>query len=185
MSWVPVEWFEHYSRRIEEWRLPSAKDNQEEVMKQIGQDGSRLLSMLWSEQTPESLRALLMVQRLRKMWTQQLFWQEGVLCLRNKDDLPPASLTLRSPSDPQAHYGPKRDLAWFGSKVHFSETCDEDLPHLITHMVTTDATTTDMEQTEAIHQALSERNLCPGEHLVDAGYVLGCRHHLQPRAVWN
>jgi transposase len=170
-GWVPVEWFERYRRRIEERRLPSAKDKQEEVMKQIGQDGSRLLSMLWSEQAPESLRALPLVQRLRKMWTQQFFWQEGVLCLRNKDDLPPASLTLRSPYDPQAHYGHKRDLAWFGYKVHFSETCDEDLPHLITHVVTTDATKTDREQTEAIHQALSERDRCPSEHLLDAGYV--------------
>lgn len=28
-DWVPVEWFERYSRRIEEWRLPSAKDKKE------------------------------------------------------------------------------------------------------------------------------------------------------------
>lgn len=170
-SWVPVEWFERYSRRIEEWRLPSAKDKQEEIMGQIGEDGSRLLSELWSEQAPASLRVLPEVEGLRKSWTQQFFWQEGVLRLRNKDDLPPAHLTLRSPYDHQAHYGHKRDLAWFGYKVHFSETCDENLPHLITHVVTTDATTTDMEQTAPIHQALSERDLCPSEHLLDAGYV--------------
>lgn len=170
-GWVPVEWFERYSRRIEEWRLPAAKDKQEEIMEQIGEDGSHLLSKLWSEQAPASLRTLPEVEGLRKSWTQQFFWQEGVLCLRNKDDLPPAHLTVRSPYDHQAHYGHKRDLAWFGYKVHFSETCDEDLPHLITHVVTTDATTTDMEQTAPIHQALSERNLCPREHLLDAGYV--------------
>jgi len=170
-GWVPVEWFERYSRRIEEWRLPSAKGKQEEIMEQIGEDGSRLLSALWSEQAPASLRVLPEVEGLRKSWSQQFFWQEGVLCLRNKDDLPPASLTVRSPYDHQAHYGHKRDLAWFGYKVHFSETCDESLPHLITHVVTTDATITDMEQTAPIHQALSERKLCPSEHLLDAGYV--------------
>jgi transposase len=170
-SWVPVEWFEHYSRRIEEWRLPSAKDKQEAVMEQIGQDGLRLLSELWREQTSPSLRALPEVEGLRKTWMQQFFWQEGVLRLRNKDDLPPAHLTVRSPYYHQAHYGHKRDLAWFGYKVHFSETCDEELPHLITHVVTTDATTTDMEQTEAIHQALSARGLEPDAHLLDAGYV--------------
>jgi hypothetical protein len=43
-GWVPVEWFERYIRRIEEWQLPPAKDKQEAAMEQIGQDGSRLLS---------------------------------------------------------------------------------------------------------------------------------------------
>lgn len=170
-GWVPVEWFERYSRRIEEWRLPSAKDKQEAVMEQIGQDGFCLLSELWHEQTPPALRALPEVTGLRKTWVQQFFWQEGALRLRNKDDLPPAHLTVRSPYDHHAHYGHKRDLAWFGYKVHFSETCDEQLPHLITHVTTTDATKTDMEETEAIHQALEERDLEPGVHVLDAGYV--------------
>src|SRR5437879_2648783 len=149
-GWVPVEWFERYSRRIEEWRLPPAKGKQEEVMEQMGQDGLRLLNELWSTGAPSSLRALPEVEGLHKTWMQQFFWQEGVLRLRNKDDLPPAHLTVRSPYDHHAHYGHKRDLAWFGNKVHFSETCDQDLPHLITHVETTDATTTDMEQTQAI-----------------------------------
>lgn len=170
-SWVPMEWFERYSRRIEEWRLPSAKEKQEEIMEQIGQDGLRLLSELWGEQTPPLWRALPEVQGLRKTWMQQFFWQDGVLRLRNKDDLPPAHLTVRSPYDHHAHYGHKRDLAWFGYKVHFSETCDEERPHLITQVVTTDATETDMEQTQAIHQALVSRGLAPGEHVLDAGYV--------------
>jgi transposase len=170
-SWVPVEWFERYSRRIEEWRLPSAKEKQETVMEQIGQDGLHLLNELWREQTPPLLRALPEVEGLRKTWMQQFFWQEGVLRLRNKDDVPPAHLTVRSPYDHHAHSGHKRDLAWFGYNVHFSETCDEDLPHLITHVVTTDATETDREQTEVIHHALSKRDLTPSEQVLDAGYV--------------
>ncbi len=55
--------------------------------------------------------------------------------------------------------------------MHLSETCESDLPHLITHVVTTDATKTDVEETEAIHQALARREVLPGQHLVDAGYV--------------
>lgn len=58
-----------------------------------------------------------------------------------------------------------------GTSVHLSETCDEDLPHLITHVLTTDATQTDIEHTEAIHQALADRSLLPDTHLMDAGYV--------------
>ena len=41
----------------------------------------------------------------------------------------------------------------------------------IVHVQTTDATDTDIEHTNAIHQALAERSLLPDTHLMDAGYV--------------
>jgi transposase len=170
-SWVPGEWFERYSRRIEEWRIPGAKDQQEKVMKQIGEDGTRLLTQVWSDQALSAVRTFPTIEGLRQTWVQQFCWEEGQIRARNKDDLPPAHRTLRSPYDHEAHYGHKREMSWYGYKVHFSETCDEHLPHLITHVVTTDATETDMEQTGAIHQALSQRGLAPSEHLLDAGYV--------------
>lgn len=170
-AWVPPDWFERYSRRIEEWRLPEAKQKQDQIMRQIGQDGSRLLSVLWDDETLTPLRHLREVEGLRCTWVQQYVWEDGQIQIRNKDDLPPAHLTLRSPYDHEAHYGHKRDFSWYGYKVHFSETCDEDLPHLITHVLTTDATETDIEHTEAIHQALATRSLLPDRHLMDAGYV--------------
>jgi transposase len=55
--------------------------------------------------------------------------------------------------------------------VHLSETCEAELPHLITHVVITDATKTDVEATVAIHQALAKRDVLPGKYIVDAGYV--------------
>lgn len=158
-EWVPMAWFERYGRRIEEWRLPEGKKRQEQWMQQMGQDGSRLLSEIWAQQAPAVLRHLPEVEGLRRTWVQQFVWQEGQLEVRNKDDLPPAHLTIRSPYDPEAHYGHKRDLSWFGYKVHLTETCDEQLPHLITHVVTTDATETDVEQTQIIHQAMARRDL--------------------------
>jgi transposase len=170
-NWVPADWFERYSRRVEEWRLPGAKQRQELLMQQIGQDGSRLLTALWNDPTLAPLRPLKEVEGLRRTWVQQYFWEDGQINVRNKDDLPPAHMTMRSPYDHDAHYGHKRDLSWLGYKVHFSETCDEDLPHLITHVQTTDATETDIEYTEAIHQALASRSLLPATHLMDAGYV--------------
>ena len=140
-------------------------------MLQIGQDGSQLLTALWSDQAPAHLREHRQVAILRTVWLQQFVWQEGQLSLRNKDDLPPAHRTVRSPYDPEAHYGHKRDLSWYGYKVPLTETCDADLPHLISHVATTDATTTDVEQTDAIQRTLDARGLAPGEHLLDAGYV--------------
>jgi transposase len=107
--------------------------------------------------------------------------REGRLRLRSKDDLPPAHLTIRSPYDHEAHYGHKRDLSWFGYKVHFSETCDEQLPHLITHVTTTDATQTDIEHTEAIHQALALAERLPGTQRVRC-WIRGCRTAHQQQA---
>ncbi len=51
-----------------------------------------------------------------------------------------------------------------------SETCDEDQPHLITHVEATVATDSDIEALGPIHQALAERDYLPSEHLVDAAY---------------
>lgn len=143
-QWVPADWFQRYSRRVELWRLGIAKGEKDAFMEQVGRDGSQLLAALYQQEAPPQLSQLSQVQLLRQMWVQQFFWEEGSLRLRNKDALPPAHLTIRSPYDPQAHFGQKRDLTWYGYKVHFSETCDPDFPHLITCVQTTDATTTDM-----------------------------------------
>lgn len=85
--------------------------------------------------------------------------------------MPSASAQLESPYETEARYGTKRDQSWTGYKVHVSESCDDDGPHLLTHVETTAAPATDVEQLAAIHQGLAESDLLPTEHLVDAGYV--------------
>lgn len=62
-------------------------------------------------------------------------------------------------------------MNWTGYKVHFTETCDEKSPNLITNVETTTATTPDGEVTSTVHQNLADKNLLPDEHLVDAAYV--------------
>jgi transposase len=57
------------------------------------------------------------------------------------------------------------------TSVHLTETCDEELPHLITHVETTVATTYDGAVTETIHAALEAKELLPEEHMVDSGYL--------------
>src|SRR6266567_3103660 len=143
-QWVPVDWFKRYERRIEESRLSIKKEDQEKFLEQVGHDGSQLLSKLYQEESLSALAHLPQVQILRQIWVQQFFWEDGQLRLRNKDMLPPAHLTLRSPYDPQAHIGRKGGFSWYGYKVHLTETCDADYPHLITCVQTTDATASDM-----------------------------------------
>ena len=44
-------------------------------------------------------------------------------------------------------------------------------PNLITYVATTDATVTDNQMTGAIHDDLAGKNLAPGRHYLDSGYL--------------
>ena len=83
----------------------------------------------------------------------------------------PAAQQIHSPYDPDARYGKKRSTTWVGYKVHLTETCEPDAPHLITQVETTPATTADVALTQPIHDALQPKGLLPAQHVVDAGYV--------------
>lgn len=74
------------------------------------------------------------VQLLRRIWLQNSTWREGQLHWRSKDSLPPAKQFINSPYDPEARYGKKRETRWTGYKIHLTETCEGDAPHLITHV---------------------------------------------------
>ncbi len=101
----------------------------------------------------------------------QFYLDKGQVSLRSAADLPPAGLRADSPYDADAQYGNKRSMTWTGYKVHLTETCDEQQVHLMTHVMTTPAQQSDVDQTEPIHAALAAKGLLPHEHLVDAGYV--------------
>lgn len=57
--------------------------------------------------------------------------------------------------------------------MHVTETCDEDMPHVITQVETTPATTADAMVVEPIHTKLTAKDVLPSEHMVDSGYVSG------------
>jgi transposase len=90
---------------------------------------------------------------------------------KTNQDLPPAAQGIESPYDVEARYRHKRDTQWTGYMVHISETCDPAAPHLLTHVHTTPATVHEAQCTAPIQQALREKGVPPGEHLVDAAYV--------------
>ncbi len=85
--------------------------------------------------------------------------------------MPSAAQQIESPYEPEARYSTKRGLSWVGYKVHLTESCDDDLPHLVTEVETTVAPETDVEQLAAIQAGLARIELLPAQHLVDAGYV--------------
>lgn len=172
-GWAPQEWFDRYNRRVDEYRLPKDKSARAELAATIGTDGQHLLRALDGEQAVAALADLPAVRLMRAVWIQQYYApdEHGVRRWREDADQPPAALQILSPYDGEARLSVKRDLHWVGYKVHLTETCEEQHPHLITHVETTAATRQDDQALPAIHQGLAERDLLPGEHLLDAGYV--------------
>ncbi len=62
-------------------------------------------------------------------------------------------------------------VGFLSYKVHVTESCDDDAPHLVTDVHTTPATTSDFEMVPPIQAALAQQQTLPREHFVDAGYV--------------
>ncbi len=164
------EWFTRYSARIEDTRLPRGEQAREEFARQVGEDGFQLVAILLKQQ-PELLK-LEAVQTLQKVWQRHYTRNEsGEIGWRKNALLSRAATAIESPYDIEARHSNKRQLSWTGYKVHVSETCDADLPRLITNVMTTAATEQDVACTAAIHQSLEKSHRLPGRHFVDAGYV--------------
>jgi len=90
---------------------------------------------------------------------------------RAAEEIPPATTFISSPHDLDAHYAKKRTTQWVGYKVHITETCEDDLPHLVTQVETMTGPIADGDATPVIHDTLARRGLLPRTHLVDTGYL--------------
>jgi transposase len=176
-DWVrrqcPADWPERYGPRLGDYRLPLDLAARQALAAQIGADGRALLQAVYAPGAPAWLRELPAVEALRQIWVQQYYAPDeaGVVRWREDRDRPPGARRIVSPHDLEARYGTKREVSWTGYKVHLTESCDPDTPHLLTDVQTTAATTPDHRATAPIHTALAARDLLPREHLVDAGYV--------------
>jgi transposase len=168
---ITLDWFDRYSHRVEDYRLPKGKEARGQHTLLVGADGLHLLAAVEAESAPPWLRELPAILFLKHVWEQQYVQEQGQLRLKTAQELAPAGERPDSPYDPEACFGNKRSTTWTGYKVHLTETCDETLPHLITDVQTTQAHITDILLTAPIHQALADKDLLPDEHLVDAGYV--------------
>jgi transposase len=171
MQQVTSDWFDRYSYRFEQFRLPKGKPERQALAETIGGDGYHLLQAVYAPDAPPELRHLAMVQMLRQIWIQQYYLEDTRVHWREVGNVPPAARMIESPHDPEAHYSQKRTTEWVGYKTHLTETCDDDGPHLIVNVETTAATQPDVTMTDTVHTHLAQRDLLPAEHLLDAGYV--------------
>ena len=170
---VPAPWRERYGRRIEDSRLPTGQAARETFATTVGADGLALLAALEDAETPARLRDLPAVHLLRRVWDQHFDVTAGQVRLGEAQDLPPVAELIESPHEPEARYGAKRAQRWVGYKVHLTETCDDERPHLLTQVTTTLAPEADVEQLAPIQEDLARTGRRPSQHLVDGGYVGG------------
>jgi transposase len=168
---IDSSWADRYGARIDSYRFPKGEDARARWAGQVGRDGFALLDAVGAPQAPAWLRQIPAVETLRRAWGQQYHRDGTGVRWREGSDLPPGGERLASPYDLDARYGVKRGAGWLGYKAHLTETCDPDMPRVITDVETTDATTDDGEMTPAIHQHLDNRRLAPGEHVADASYI--------------
>ena len=168
---APSDWYERYNRRVENYHLPKSEQKRQALAATIGTDGFQLLDAIDNDSDLPWLAEVPVVKTLRRVWEDQYTIVKGKPEWKKiKTMSSPATLTA-SPYDPEARYTTKRSTSWVGYKVHLTETCDDDTPNLITHVLTTPATTPDNNQVAVIHSALAKRRRLPTEHLVDKGYT--------------
>ena len=166
------EWVERYERRPEDDRLPSTQAERQALAETIGRDGLAVLVAVDADEAPSWLRGLPALRVLRAVLIQNyLVTDTDVRWRTDKDGLPPAARFISSPYDADAHYARKHTTSWVGYKVHLTETCEDDTPNLITNVATTAGPVADGAVTPDIHQELAERDLLPGCHVVDTGYL--------------
>jgi transposase len=179
---APLEWYERYSKRIEDTRLPKEETQRQAYAQLVGEDGFHVLDALEAPEAPAELRELPILETLRRTWQRHYERTPGPAAaagtpaasrvrFKTNQELPRAAEGIESPYDPDARYRHKRDTQWTGYMVHVSETCDPAAPHLLTHVHTTLATVHEAQCTAPIQQALVDKEVPPQEHLVDAAYI--------------
>ena len=172
---VSQEWYDRYGLRSDQVRLPKEASKREALARQVGVDGYQLLDSVWAAESAPYLCTLPALEALRQIWLQQYYrcTVSGLEALRwrTTDEQPPAARRITSPYELEARYSTKRDTQWVGYKHHLTETCEPEHPDLITQVLTTPATTPDCTMGPVIVQDLATRDLLPGTHLLDSGYV--------------
>jgi transposase len=155
------DWRDRYMRRAEDDRLPTTLAARTALALTIEHDGWRLLAAIDHPDAPLWLREVPAVAILRRVWIQNYWWDGTQFQWREADNIPPAARFISSPDDSEAHDARKHTTQWVGYKVHPTETCEDDLPHLITNIATTPGPAADGAVTPQSTPRCSNEAPCP------------------------
>lgn len=75
-GWVPEDWFDRYSRAIEDYRLPKSIAARQDYAETIGRDGMQLLDAIY-DKGPMWLRQIPAVEIMRQTWVNQYYVDQG------------------------------------------------------------------------------------------------------------
>ena len=151
---APDDWYERYGRRIEDYRLPKSEAKRNAYAQQVGEDAYYLLACLENSEVAD-WQSLAQIKALKLMLARHYEYNANASAAdrvrwKSKKELPRAEAGIESPYDVDARFRSRSGVNWVGYAVHFSETCEDDECHLITHVETTDATVHEAQRTEAI-----------------------------------
>jgi len=99
---------------VEHYRLAKAESHRTALAEQMGADGVHLLSALEQADAPLELRELESVRVLRQVWQQYYDLSNGRAKWRAGPQADEQEGVLRSPYDPEARTGKKRETVWLG-----------------------------------------------------------------------
>jgi len=124
LTQIGPDWFDRYSRPLDDYRLPKEKAERLALAEQIGTDGYHLLKSIAKADAATFLEKTPSIVTLRQIWEQQYDLGAEPIQWRPQEALPPSSERIASPHDPEARYSTKRSVTWVGYKVHLTETCE-------------------------------------------------------------
>jgi transposase len=171
MQNIPASFIKNYSRAMPNYRMTHKELG--EFIQETGEEARWLLDQV-------ALHASIDLQRLPDLLQLGQIWEEQyqyvsepdrrVAVRRGKDYV---TDRIRNPHDPDVTYGAKANgaLTWVGFKLHITETVDE--PRFITDVTLTVSSARDVGDLADVQQRLKNRQLAPGRHYVDQGYMSG------------
>jgi len=97
---VSPDWFERYSHRVENYRLPKQESQRVALAQQIGADGLYLLQALERPDAPAGLKDEASVHVVRQVWQQYYDLSEGTAKWRAGPQAREEEGIVRSPYEP-------------------------------------------------------------------------------------
>ncbi len=169
-QYLPAAFCEAYELRQSDYGLSQAEVRRK--LLKAGQDGFWFLAQI-EQSAPAPVPTLAEVVTLRTVLAQQFPAGPGGPPAERR---PSGRGIIESPHEPQVRRAARRGgEGWVGYKTQVTETCDEELPHLVVDLDATDAVANDSPELPKIQARLEGQGTLPGEQYVDQAYVSGQR----------
>jgi len=171
VQYLPASFFKSYQHAMPNYRM--SKQELEAFIQETGEEARWLLDLI-AVCGDVKLQQLPTILQLAQIWDDQYLYVNEPEChylstRRGKADV---VNRLRTPHDPDATLGVKRDNIWVGYKAHITESLEQ--PRFVVDVsLSGSAASRDVNDLPDIQQQMIGRKLRPAQHYVDQGYMSG------------